>query len=95
FEDIHQDFRVVNVCNILDNLESPKQHEIAANCQRYAAKARRCNPISGCAAMILHYNCILNSVEQGIKSAINEFGTYVGPDQVSKFYDFLMPADFL
>lgn len=95
FEDIHQEFGVVNVCNILDNLESPEQHEIFANCLRYAAKSSRRDSISGCPAMMLHYKSILNSIEQGIKSAMNEFGTYVGPDQVLKFYDFPMPAVFL
>ncbi|KAG7546544.1 Lateral organ boundaries LOB [Arabidopsis suecica] len=95
FDDVHQVFGAVNVRNILNNLESPEQREIAANCLRYAAEARRRDPISGCHGMILHYKNILNNVEQDIKSAINELETYVGHDQVPKFYDLPMPDDFL
>ncbi|CAL9217294.1 unnamed protein product [Arabidopsis halleri] len=85
----------MNIRKILVDLNTPEQRQIAANCLRYAAEARRCDPISSCHGIILHHKNIPNNIEQDIESTKNELESYVGPDRVPKFFDLPMPEDFL
>ncbi|EOA15695.1 hypothetical protein CARUB_v10006407mg [Capsella rubella] len=94
FQDVHQIFGAENVLKILNSL-GEVEREIAANCLCYAAEARRRDPVSGVYGMKLHYESILNDVEQEIKSALNELETNLGPDQVPKYFDIPIPDDFL
>ncbi|KAG7599147.1 Lateral organ boundaries LOB [Arabidopsis suecica] len=95
FEDVSKVFGAVNIRKILIDLNTPEQRQIAANCLRYAAEARRRDPISGCHGIILHHKSILNNIEQDIDSTKNELESYVGPDRVPKCFDLPMPEDFL
>lgn len=95
FEDVHQIFGAVNVRRILNNLGSVEQREIAANSLCYAAEVRRRDSLSGSHGMILHYESILNDVEQDINFVVNELEPNVGPDQVPKNFDLPIPDDLL
>ncbi|KAG7593812.1 Lateral organ boundaries LOB [Arabidopsis thaliana x Arabidopsis arenosa] len=95
FEDVSRVFGAMNVRKILVDLNTPEQRQIAANCLRYEAEARRRDPISGCHGMILHHKSILNNIEQEIESTKNELEPYVGSDRMPNFFDLPMPEDFL